>query len=191
MGEPARRLSYAEYLELAASQAERVEYHDGMVVAMAAPSSEHARIASRIVQIVGAHIGERPCVVLSAGLKVRVEATNRTLIPDATVVCGTLERSSIDTEAVTNPLMLFEVLSPSTESYDQGAKFHHYRRIPSLREYVVVAQDRRYVGVARRTGAISWAFDDVEAGGRLELRSIELSIELEALYRDALGVITP
>lgn len=55
----------------------------------------------------------------------------------------------------------------------------------------MVTQDRRYVGVAHRTGDIAWAFDDVEAGGRLELRSIDLSIELAALYRDSLGVITP
>ncbi len=63
-------------------------------------------------------------------------------------------------------------------------------RLPSLREYVVVAQDRRYVWVARRAGDIAWAFDDDEGGGRLELASIDLGIELDALYRDSLDVIT-
>ncbi len=189
MGEPARQISYQEYLALCASEAEMFEYHDGVAVAMVAPSPGHARIAGRLVEALRAHLGARPCTALPAGLKVRVEATNRTLLPDVTVVCGPLHRSTVDPQAITNPLVVLEVLSPGTEDYDQGPKFHHYRRIPSLREYVIVAQDRRFVSVARRTGDISWAFDDLDGDGVLALDSIELSIDVASLYRDALGPI--
>lgn len=179
--------SYPQYLALVESADGPLEYHDGEVVAMAAPSPEHARIVAQLVRLV--HPGEgRPCAALPAGLKVRVEATNRTLMPDVTVVCGALERSPIDPHAITNPVVLFEVLSPSTEGNDLGAKFHQYRRLPTLQEYIVVAQHRRFAWVSRRAGDL-WAFEDVGPGARLQLPSIDLQLPLDAIYRDALGII--
>lgn len=187
--EMAPRLTYAQYLELAASSEGLLEYHDGTVVAMTAPSPEHARIVAQLVRLVQPGEG-RPCVTLPAGPKVRIEATNRTLLPDVTVVCGALERSPVDAQAITNPVVVLEVLSPSTEAYDLGAKFHHYRRLPTLREYVVLAQDRRFASVARRAGDL-WAFEDLGPGSRLQLPSIEQEVPLDAIYGDGLGIIAP
>lgn len=182
-------LTYAQYVDLAASSEGLLEYHDGLVLAMTAPSPEHARIVAQLVRLLQPGEG-RPCATLPSGLKVRVEATNRTLLPDVTVVCGALERSPIDTQAITNPIVVLEVLSPSTEDYDLGAKFHHYRRLPSLREYVVLAQDRRFASVSRRAGDL-WAFEDLGPGSILQLPSIDLQLPLDVLYRDALGDIAP
>lgn len=187
--EPGHDLSYAQYLELAASSEDLLEYHDGVVLAMTAPSPEHARLVAQLVRRLEPGQG-RPCAALPAGLKVRIEATNRTLLPDVTVVCGSLERSPVDVHAITNPVVVFEVLSPSTESYDLGAKFHQYRRLPTLREYVVLAQDRRFASVARRAGDL-WAFEDLGPGSLLQLPSIGLELPLDVLYRDALGDIAP
>jgi Uma2 family endonuclease len=187
--EAAHDLTYAQYLELAASAEGLLEYHDGLVVAMVAPSPEHARLVAQLVRLLQPGEG-RPCAALPAGLKVRVDATNRTLLPDVTVVCGALERSAVDAQAIINPVVVFEVLSPSTEAYDLGAKFHQYRRLPTLREYVVLAQDRRFASVARRAGDL-WAFEDLGPGSILQLPSIELQLPLDALYRDALGDIAP
>src|SRR5690606_4111038 len=118
MGTVAERLTYEQYLVLAESSEDMFEFHDGRVVAMVAPSPEHARIVGRLVELL-----RRPskpgCGALPTGLKVRVEATNRTLIPDVTVACAPLEYSKVDPQALCNPVVICEVLSPSTEDYDQ------------------------------------------------------------------------
>jgi Uma2 family endonuclease len=183
----AQSLTYEQYLALSAAHEGLLEFHDGAVVAMVAPSPEHARLVAQLVRLLQPR-GDRACAALPAGLKVRVEATNRTLLPDVTVVCGSLERSSTDAQAIINPVVVFEVLSPSTEDYDLGPKFHQYRRLPTLREYVVVAQDRRFVSVSRRAGDL-WAFEDIGPGGVLRLASIDLELAMDALYRDPLGSI--
>jgi len=184
----AHRLTYAQYLDYAASaEAGQLEYHDGLVLAMAAPSPEHARIVAQLIRMLQPGTA-RPCVALPPGLKVRVEATNRTLLPDVTVVCGALERSPADSHAITNPTVVLEVGSPSTGEHDLGSKFHHYRRLPLLREYVVIAQHRRFAQVSRRAGDL-WAFEDIGPGDALRLASLELQLPLDTLYCDALGDI--
>lgn len=189
MGEAAtRQLSYPEYLALCEAEEGLFEFHDGRAVAMVAPTPEHARVVGRLIELLRAALADRECTALPSGLKVRVEATNRTLVPDATVVCGPLERSQTDPQAVTNATVIVEVLSPSTEAYDQGPKFHQYRRLAALQEYVVVAQDRRFVSLARRVGDL-WSFDELGSGDRLELRSVGVVLPVDELYRDGLGAI--
>jgi Uma2 family endonuclease len=186
-GNDAHGLTHAQYLDITASAEGLLEYHDGFVVTMAAPSPEHARIVAQLVRLLQPGTA-RPCVALPSGLKVRVEATNRTLLPDVTVVCGALERSSADTHAITNPTVVIEVGSPSTGDHDVGSKFHHYRRLPTLREYVAISQHRRFASVSRRAGDL-WAFEDVGPSDALRLVSLDLQLPLDALYRDALGDI--
>lgn len=180
MAQSAEKLSYEAYLELAASTEETLEYHDGVVVAMASPTVEHAQLCARLTLMVGRKLHGSSCEAFAGGLKIRVEVTNRTLVPDLTVVCGPPERSHRDRSAIVNPRIVVEVLSPSTEDYDQGAKFHHYRRIAGLQEIVFVAQDRRFVRTARRAGDL-WAFEDVEEG-TVRLESIGMELALDELY---------
>jgi Uma2 family endonuclease len=104
------------------------------------------------------------------------------------VVCGGLERSLADPHAITNPIVVLEVGSPSTGEHDLGSKFHHYRRLPSLREYVVISQYHRCATVSRRAGDL-WAFEDVGPDDALRLVSLDLQLPLDAIYRDALGDI--
>ncbi|HLT40694.1 MAG TPA: Uma2 family endonuclease [Enhygromyxa sp.] len=189
MGAVAEQLSYEQYLALAAATDDVLEYHDGVVVSMVAPSYEHARIVGQLVRLLG-RSSKQGCVALPSGLKVRIEATNRTLVPDVTVVCGAGQRSQLDNQAIVNPVIIFEVLSPSTEAYDQDTKLHQYRRIPSLREYVTVAQDHRFASICRRVGDL-WAFEDVEAGGVLRLEGLGVELALDDVYGDELGVIVP
>jgi Uma2 family endonuclease len=184
-----QRVSYEQYLALAESTDEMLEYHDGVVVAMVAPSYEHARIVTQLVRLLSPQPGST-CMALASGLKIRVEATNQTLIPDVPVVCGEAQRSEVDKHAIVNPVIVFEVLSPSTARYDRGTKLHLYQRIPSLREYVIVAQNRRFVSVCRRVGDL-WAFQDVEPGGVLKLEAMGIELSLDDIYTDGLGVIVP
>jgi Uma2 family endonuclease len=184
-----QKVSYEQYLALAESTEELLEYHDGVVVAMVAPSYEHARIVSQLVRVLSPK-SKSTCEALAPGLKIRVEEDNRTLIPDVSVVCGEAQRSDVDKQAIINPVIVFEVLSPSTANYDRGSKLHLYRRIPSLHEYVIVAQDRRFASVCRRVGDL-WAFEDVKAGGVLRLEGMGIELQLDDIYRDKLGDIVP
>ncbi len=184
------KFSYAQYLALAETSEEVLEYHDGVVVAMVAPSWAHARISSRLHIKIGSWFEARgsKCAIYGSGLKIRIEPTNRTLVPDLTVVCESTELSSVDPQAVINPRVVIEVLSPGTEDYDQGRKAQQYRRIASLREYVTVAQDRRYVSVYRRTGDL-WILQDIEGDGVLKLESLGFELPLADIYSDVNGVI--
>lgn len=179
--------TYPEYLARASTSDVPLEYHDGAVLAVGAPTTGHARLCARVAELLSVALQDRPCVALPAGLKVRVEATNRTLLPDLTVVCGELVRSDTDHDAVVNPVLVVEVLSPTTEDDDRGTKFHHYRRLATLQEYVLVAQSAQWVSVARRSGDL-WQFDDVTSG-ELRLNSIDATLSLSDLYTDALGDI--
>jgi len=101
------------------------------------------------------------------------------------VVCGELERASDDREAISNPLLLVEVLSESTERSDRGEKFAHYRRLASLSDYVLVSQSEQRVECFHRTES-GWMLTEAGPGEQLRLASIDGSSDVDALYRDAL-----
>src|SRR5690606_21070696 len=152
MAEPALQTTYAEYLELEAGSEERYEFVDGMVYAMAGGTPEHARLALALGAELRSVLAAKGCGVYTSDLKIRIEATNRSTYADAVVVCGPNRFSELDANAVTNPTVIVEVLSPSTEASDRGEKWRHYQRIPSLREYVLVSQGEPYIEVFRREG---------------------------------------
>src|SRR5690606_11326444 len=120
-------ISYADYLAMERESGLKHEYLDGVVRAMAGGSVEHSRLASRFVRLLDAALRDRPCEAFSSDGKIRIDASNRSTYPDLSVVCGR-ERSEQDPEAIANPVVIVEVLSESTEAYDRGEKFRHYRR---------------------------------------------------------------
>src|SRR5262249_35971657 len=144
MGQPARRpcYFYSEYLELEEASNTKHEFLDGEIYAMAGGSPDHASLAAAVTTALLNQLRDKPCRVFSSDLRVRVLATGLATYPDITVVCGTLERDPESEVTVVNPVVLVEVLSKRTETYDRGEKFDHYRHIPSLKEYVLVAHDK-------------------------------------------------
>ena len=106
---------------------------------------------------------------------------------DVTVVCDQAETLPDDPQAVVNPTVVVEVLSDSTEAYDRGAKAASYRRIPSLRAYVLVSQREPAIELFRRTDAGAWELVEARRGSRLELRSLVVTLDVDAVYRDPLG----
>lgn len=102
---------------------------------------------------------------------------------DAVVICGPVLVADTDPQAATNPTVVCEVLSPSTEAYDRGRKFEKHRARPSVKEYVLVAQDRPRVEVFRRDADNTWVFRTYGAGARVELASIDVHIDVDDLYR--------
>lgn len=142
--------SYQEYLDALDRGELRLEYLGGEIFAMAGGSPLHGMIAARVIQTLGARLPSS-CRALTSDVKVRIEATGLSTFPDVSVVCGELELAANDRNAVTNPTLLVEVSSPSTEDYDGGEKLRHYQEIPSLRAVLLVAQDERRVTLVRRT----------------------------------------
>ena len=185
-GQPIAHMSYSEYLAEEAKGDGRHEFLDGDVFAMAGGTPEHAALAVAVLGEIRNALRGKPCRVYSSDLRVRIEATQLTTYPDGSVVCGQLETSAADPNAITNPVLLVEVLSESTEAYDRGAKAAHYRRIPSLREYVLVAQHEPLIEVYRRNEAGRFELIEARPGERVELASVGATIDVSAVYDDPL-----
>jgi Uma2 family endonuclease len=171
------RYSYADYLAVEEHSGTKHEYVDGAIFAMAGGSRRHNALASRVSAALEA--GRAPgCVAFQSDQRVRVLATGRTYYPDASHLCGPIAGDPGDPAGptITNPSLLVEVLSPSTEEIDRGDKWADYQLIPSLREYVLVSQDRPRVEVYRRREGDGWEYREhtegvvtLAAGARLDL----------------------
>jgi Uma2 family endonuclease len=176
-------MSYAQYLELESRGDVKHEYLRGDVWAMAGGTPRHGRLAARLTSELGNALKGRPCVVYSSDVRIRIESTDRSTYPDLSVVCGEDRFAPDDANALVNPIIIVEVLSESTERSDRGEKFAHYQRLASLREYVLVDQERPRIEVFRRQGD-SWLLSIHESGGTVRLESIEAGIEVDAVYAD-------
>jgi Uma2 family endonuclease len=134
-----------EYLAAERAADHKSEYFNGQVFAMAGCSPAHNRITINLIREIDTLLLDGPCVTYNSDQRVKIPATGLYTYPDLVVVCGEAEYDQPDPETLLNPTLIIEVLSPSTEAYDRGAKFAHYQSLPSLREYVLVAQDRARV----------------------------------------------
>ena len=178
-------LSLAEYNQLEEETNQRYEYHDGEVFAMAGGDPVHGAIAGNLIRLIGNGLVTKDCTVLTSDVKFYIPSINRSLYPDVSVVCGPSERSDKDTKALTNPILLIEVLSDSNAAYDKGTKFHYYSELPSLREYVLVEQhtwkvETRYRSRPEEPWQMDW-FSGEEA--HVRLRSVDLTLPMADLYR--------
>jgi Uma2 family endonuclease len=184
MSAPAHGIHYtrAEYLALEASSNVKHEYLEGQIYAMAGGTPEHAALAATVIGLLFPQLRDGRCRAHDADLRVRVVATGLTTYPDITVICGPRERDPDDPQAVTNPTLIVEVLSRSTEEYDRGDKFEHYKRIASLREYVLVSHRERSVEVWRRDAADAWVCSASQEGHVARLDSIGARLDVRELY---------
>lgn len=187
MSEPAEKLkvTYAEYLAQEEASETKHEYLDGQIYDMAGGTPDHALLCLNVGGELRAQLRDRPCRAYSADLRVRIQATDLTTYPDVSVVCGKLQVAPEDKNAIVNPIVLVEVLSPSTEGYDRGQKFAHYRRISTLREYVLVAHEAKRIEIFRRDDQGAWALHEVRDTGSIDLTSIGCSLSIEEVYRGA------
>lgn len=174
-------MTYAEYLAREATSELKHEYLRGDVWAMAGGTPTHARLCASLAWVFRQRLQGKPCVPYSADLRVRIEQTDRSTYPDLTIVCGAEQTASDDTNAITNPTVIVEVLSESTERSDRGEKFAHYQRLASLQEYVLVAQDSQRVEVFRREGK-TWVLSIYEAGATVRLDSLRIEFPLVEVY---------
>jgi Uma2 family endonuclease len=185
--EPVTRMSYVEYSLAERSSELKHEFLDAQVWARAGGTPEHGALAMAFGGELGNALHGRPCRVFSSDVRVRVRETGLVTYPDLSVVCGRLETDTEDADTIVNPVLLVEILSPSTEGYDRGDKAAHYRRIPSLVEYVLVSQSEHRIEVYRRNALGRWELSDARAGESFELVSVGVTLSVDAIYADPLA----
>jgi Uma2 family endonuclease len=187
MSTSARQLhyTYAEYLDLEERSSVRHEYMDGEIYAMAGGTPDHAALAAAVAAVLRPVLAPG-CRTFSSDLRVRILASGLSTYPDVSVVCGKTERAPDDVHAVTNPVIVVEVTSSSTEDYDRGEKLRHYKLIPSVREVLVVAHREPRIEVHRREPSGEWRMHAAVAGDTIELTSVAARISVADVYRDGL-----
>ncbi|EIC22935.1 Uma2 family endonuclease [Thiorhodovibrio frisius] len=169
----------ADYLEYERKAETKSEYVAGEIFAMAGASPEHNLIVGNLVAELNLALRKRPCRVYPSDL--RVQVADAYFYPDVSVVCG--DPMFTDHDNLTNPSLIVEVLSPSTEDFDMGGKFARYRQIDSLMDYLLVFQDSTHVIHYQRQDATHWLMTEVTDGsGRVALPSLECALDLAELY---------
>jgi Uma2 family endonuclease len=180
-----------EYLAHELGSEAKHELINGVIVAMAGTSREHNAIAGNIVSALGALLKQRRGLVFPSDQRVHVEATGLFTYPDVSVACDGLRFHAKNRDTLLNPVVLVEVLSDSTEAYDRGAKFAHYRTIPSLLEYVLVSQHEHKIEHYRRLETGQWVLTVYEGdGAAAELPALGCSLSLAEVY-DKLDLLAP
>lgn len=183
MGDAAeqRILTYDAYLALERATGLRHQQVDGVAYAMAGGTPEHGLIAANLIELLAPRMRAHGCRLFPSDVKVFVHATGNTYYPALSLVCGPVERARHDANAITNPIALVEVLSPSTEAEDRGRKALDYRKIPSLRHYLIVAQDTRHVEHRVRGDDGVWRILDLGPGDAIRIEGE--AIPVDAVYR--------
>ena len=178
-----RRATYADYLATEQTGERRHEFIDGVIVAMAGGSDEHNAIAARFSLLFGVRL-RGGCHCYSPDQRFWIEATSRGRYGDGSIICGRPEHPAHDHQATTNPLVVVEVLSPTSEGDDEGNKRRDFQSLGSLQAYVLAAQDARYVKVYRRTDRGDWRSEpEVYRGGvSFELPGLVRAIAVDEVY---------
>jgi Uma2 family endonuclease len=180
---PKPYLTPEEYLHRERKAEFRSEYYRGETFAMAGASANHNLIVGNCVFTLGLQLKKKPCRVYPSDLRLRIEATGLYTYPDLSVVCGEPQLESDAGDVLLNPLVIVEVLSDSTEAYDRGKKFEHYRTIPTLRHYVLISQDRHSIDCFSLRDDGSWSLANCQGlEGMVTLDAINGELAASEVY---------
>ena len=177
------RLTEEEYLQAERAAELRHQFYDGVMYAMSGGSPEHAYLIGSLTRELGMALKKGPCRVYPSDLRVRVSRGGLYTYPDVTLICDEPKYADDIKDTLTNPTLLIEVLSPTTEAYDRGFKFEQYRSIASLQEYALVSQSRPHIEIFRRQPSNEWLlaeYTGMEATCRFD--SVGCAIPLAEIY---------
>jgi len=177
------RITVDEYLDGEERGDVRHEYVDGVIYAMVGASVRHNMITGALFSLLHRNLRGSPCHVFQSDMKVRVGQVF--YYPDIVMTCSELD---LEARYLSTPILIAEVLSPSTEARDRLEKMVSYQSLPSLKEYLLVAQDKVHVEVMRRVD-MGWRIEICSYGDRLNLESAELDVPVETIYEDVMGQI--
>lgn len=180
---PKRKLTAAEYLAIEKTAEFKSEFFNGEMFAMAGASRPHNRLKENVIGELFGRLKGGPCQTFSSDQRVLIDRTGLYTYPDLLIVCGPVETPAGDDDTITNPRVVVEILSPSTERYDRTTKFRHYQQLPSVQEYVLVSQSEPLCERFTRQADGSWAlvsFVGLEAV--LALNSVPVQVPLADVY---------
>ena len=179
---PRTLVTYEAYASGEASSEVKHEFVRGEIFAMAGGTPKHAALTAAMTMLLGAQLRGKPCRPYSSDLRVRIRSADVGAYPDITVICGEPERAPEDTASVLNPTLIVEVLSTSTEAYDRGDKFAHYRQVPSLKEYILVSQHKQAIERHVRNQDGSWTMTAFGPDAHLTLTAIGCELSVNDVY---------
>jgi Uma2 family endonuclease len=176
-------MSEAVYLALDHTSDHKYEYYDGQVVALAGGSAAHNRITINLIIALVAQLQHRDCSVYASDMRVKIPQTTTYVFPDVAIVCEPEAFDDADQELLLNPILVIEVLSPSTERNDRGRKFEAYRTIQTLQEYLLIAQDAKRIDHFMRQSPTLWTFSSLDSKEEsLYLPCIDCTIAMNTIY---------
>ena len=183
---PQPRLTLREYLELEEKAEYKSEFFDGEMFAMAGGTPEHGLLAASLTALRVSQVRPRGCRVYSSDVRIAIQATGLYTYPDLSIICGPAEHLPEDPNSLTNPILIAEVLSPSTEAYDRGRKLEHYMTIPSLRHYLLVATNSLSVHVYTREDRQWLLTTNTRAEDVVRLPAVGAEFRVADLYADVI-----
>ncbi len=179
---PIRRVTPEEYLAFERQAQRKSEYYNGEIFAMAGASRKHNLIVTNLAGELSQQLKGKPCEVYSSEMRTRIP-NGPYVYPDVVAVCSEPQFEDEGLNTLTNPLVVIEVLSESTADFDRGTKFHYYRQIASLREYIVVDQTEPHVERFSRGSGDVWQLEDVTGlSAVLTVESLGCSLPLSEIY---------
>jgi Uma2 family endonuclease len=184
--ETKRRYTLDEYLALERASDARLEFWDGEVFAMSGGTLGHERVMGNVFDLLRNQLRGSECTVFGSNMQIKFPTAPPYRYADGSVVCGKVEVERFNgDDLLLNPRLVYEVLSPSTEAYDRGDKFTHYKSITSLREYLLIAQHRPHVTHYVKQEDGSWSYTEMHGlESSVHLPSLGVTLRLSDIYRN-------
>jgi Uma2 family endonuclease len=177
------KITAAQYLTAQRTSDVKHEFFDGAICAIAGASKKHNQLCSNLVRILGNELLHKPCSVYASDMRVKSEGANKYSYPDVVATCQDENFEDDQEDTLLNPLVIIEILSDSTEGYDRGDKFFHYRQIDSFIEYILVSQKSTHVEKYVRQADNTWLYSEFKSiNDKLTLSSINCTISLTDIY---------
>lgn len=181
---PKKKYTLTEYFELDREAEGNFEYHHGEIIEMSGVSPNHARVERNLMVKLSPRAFEKGCEVFPANLRVKVPDVPTYRYPDLTAACGGAKFVEIGgLQCLDNPVLIVEVLSPSTESYDQGEKFRLYKSIESFREYLLISQDTPNITLYQKHNERFWLRSDYTTGETLQITTLDFELSVDEVYQ--------
>lgn len=183
-----------EYLLLEDQSDIKNEYEYGQIKAMSGGTLNHGIISNNINTELSNVIrtNKSGCIPINGDVRIFIETAESFVYPDGMVICGEIESSEKDSNSVINPMLIVEVLSKSTESYDRGDKFHKYCSLPSFREYVLIDQYKPVIDILYKADSSYWKMTTtIGIDKSIYLNTLDCQIKMSDIYRNAQGLVAP
>lgn len=179
-----QKMTLEEYLDFDYNAEGRYEYYDGEVFAMGGGSPEHSLLGNRVGRLLGNQIETNGCLVFNSEVLIKVPAMLPYRYGDVSALCGKAVYENLGNQRLlVNPMLIVEVLSASTEKFDRDLKFKAYKSIESLREYLLISQERKFITLYTKYNERFWFQSEYVEGEVLKLESLDCELSVDEIYR--------